>query len=68
MSTLFLYVLANNLALDPPHTLITTSILLRIVLKTFMQYVLLIISLRLREPCGGYNLRYSYLAVVRTPL
>ena len=68
MSTLFLYILADNLALDLRHTLIITSILLCIVLKTFAQRVLPIILPRLRSPYGGCNLRRSYLAVVYTLL
>jgi len=67
MSTLFLHVLANNLVLDSRHTLITTSIPLRVVLKTFTQRVLPIISPRLREPYGGRDLRCFCLALARTP-
>jgi len=68
MSTLFLYILVNNLAVDLRHTLTATSIPLSVVLKTFILYILLIILLKLRESCSGHNLKYFYLATTRTPL
>lgn len=68
MSTLFLYILANNLALGSRYTLITTSILLSIALKTFTQRVLPIILLRLKKFCGSRDLKHSCLAAVYTPL
>jgi len=68
MSTLFLYVLVNNLAVGLQHTLTATSIPSSVVLKTSMLYILLIILLRSREPCSGRDLKYFYLAAARTPL
>jgi len=68
MSTLFLHILVNNLAVGLRHILTATSIPLSVVLKTSIPYVLPIILPRLREPYGGRDSRYSYLAIARTPL
>ena len=54
------------MALGLWYTLIATSILLSVALKTFTQYILLIILLKSKKSYSGRDLRRSYLAIVYT--